>query len=65
MSPIPRCNASLVERPVPIKIKITTDPDSQLHRDIQVFEKYGTPLTTPTGSTEGDFDLPGWLGGRC
>jgi len=58
-----RCNASLVERPVPINIKITADPDSQLHRDIQVFEKYGTPLTTPTGSTEGDFDLPGGLGG--
>jgi hypothetical protein len=58
-----RCKASLVERPVPISIKITADPDSDLHRDIQVFEKYGRPLTTPAGSTEVNFDLPGGLGG--
>jgi hypothetical protein len=58
-----RCNASLVERPVPMNIKITADPDSDLHGDIQVFEKYGKPLTTPAGSTEGNLDLPGGLGG--
>src|SRR5665647_2900064 len=47
-----RCKASFVERPVPISVKITADPDSDLHRDLQVFEKYGRPLTTPAGSTE-------------
>ena len=46
-----------------MNIKITADPDSDLHGDIQVFEKCGKPLTTPAGSTEGNFDLPGGLGG--
>jgi hypothetical protein len=58
-----RCAESLVERPVPLSLTITADPGSDLHRDIEAFDKYGTPFTAPTGTADAEIDLPGGLGG--
>lgn len=52
-----------VERPVPLSLTITADPGSDLHRDIEAFDKYGTPYTAPTGTADAEIDLPGGLGG--
>ncbi len=57
-----RCAESLVERPVPLSLTITADPGSELHRDIEAFDKYGTPFTAPAGTAEAEIDLPGGLG---
>jgi len=58
-----RCAESLIERPVPLSIRITAEPGSDLHRDIEAFDKYGTPFTAPTGTANADIGLPGGLGG--
>lgn len=58
-----RCAESLVERPVPLSLTITADPGSDLHRDIEAFDKYGTPFTAPAGTADAEIDLPGGLGG--
>ena len=57
-----RCAESLVERPVPLSLTITADPGSELHRDIEAFDKYGTPFTAPAGTADAEIDLPGGLG---
>jgi len=58
-----RCAESLAERPVPLSIWITVDPGSDLQRDIEAFDKYGTPFTAPAGTTDAEIALPGGLGG--
>ena len=58
-----RCAESLAERPVPLSIWITVDPGSDLQRDIESFDKYGTPFTAPAGTTDAEIALPGGLGG--
>lgn len=58
-----RCAESLVERPVPLSLTITADPGSELHRDIEAFDKYGTPFTAPAGTADAKIDLPSGLGG--
>lgn len=58
-----RCAESLVERPVPLSLTITADSGSDLHRDIEAFDKYGTPFTAPAGRVDAEIDLPGGLGG--
>ena len=58
-----RCAESLVERPVPLSIRITAEPGSDLERDLEAFDKYGTPFTAPTGTTDAEIALPGGLGG--
>jgi hypothetical protein len=58
-----RCAESLVERPVPLSLTITADPASDLQRDIEAFDKYGTPFTAPAGTADAEIDLPGGLGG--
>jgi len=58
-----RCAESLVERPVPLSLTITAEPGSDLDRDIEAFEKYGTPFTAPAGTADAELDLPGGLGG--
>jgi hypothetical protein len=39
-----RCAESLVERPVPLSLRITAEPGSSLCRDIEAFDRYGTPV---------------------
>jgi hypothetical protein len=56
-----RCAESLVERPVPLSVAITTDPGSVLHHDIEASDKYGTPFTAPAGTADAEIDLPGGL----
>lgn len=56
-----RCAESLVERPVPLSLTITADPGSDLHRDIEAFDKYGTPFNAPAGTADAEIDLPGGL----
>jgi len=58
-----RCAESLAERPVPLSIRITAEPGSDLERDLEAFDKYGTPFTAPTGTTDAEITLPGGLGG--
>lgn len=58
-----RCAESLAERPVPLSIRITAEPGSDLQRDIEAFDKYGTPFTAPMGTTDAEITLPGGLGG--
>ncbi len=58
-----RCAESLAERPVPLSILITAEPGSDLERDLEAFDKYGTPFTAPTGTTDAEIALPGGLGG--
>ena len=58
-----RCAESLIERPVPLSLKITAEPGSDLHRGIEAFERYGTPFTAPAGTADAELDLPGALGG--
>jgi hypothetical protein len=58
-----RCAESLVERPVPLGLKITAESGSDLHRDIEAFDRYGTPFTAPAGTADAALDLPGGLGG--
>jgi hypothetical protein len=58
-----RCAESLVERPVPLSIRITAEPGSDLERDLEAFDKYGMPFTAPTGTTDAEIALPGGLGG--
>ena len=58
-----RCAESLAERPVPLSIWITAEPGSDLQRDIEAFDKYGTPFTAPMGTTNAEITLPGGLGG--
>lgn len=58
-----RCAESLVERPVPLSVQITARPGSGLERDLEAFDKYGTPFAAPAGSVEADIGLPGGLGG--
>ena len=58
-----RCAESLAERPVPLSIRITVEPGSDLQRDIEAFDKYGTPFTAPAGTTDAEIALPGGLGG--
>ncbi len=52
-----------MERPVPLSLTITADPGSDLHRNIEAFDKYGTPFIAPTGTADAEIDLPGGLGG--
>jgi hypothetical protein len=54
---------ALVERAVPLSLRITAEAGSALHRDIEAFDKYGTPFTAPAGTTDAELDLPGGLGG--
>jgi hypothetical protein len=58
-----RCAESLTERPVPLSIRITAEPGSDLERDLEAFGKYGTLFTAPTGTTDAEIALPGGLGG--
>ena len=58
-----RCAESLVERPVPLSIRITAEPASDLERDLEACDKHGTPFTAPTGTTDAEIALPGRLGG--
>jgi hypothetical protein len=58
-----RCAEALVERAVPLSLRITAEPGSVLHRDIEAFDKYGTPFTAPAGTTDAELDLTGGLGG--
>src|SRR5439155_19528027 len=58
-----RCAESLVERPVPLSLRITAELDSDLHRDIEAFDRYGTPFTAPAGTADAELNLPGALGG--
>jgi hypothetical protein len=58
-----RCAESLVERPVPLSVSITAEPGSDLCRDIEAFDRYGTPFTAPAGIIDAELDLPGGLGG--
>jgi len=60
---IARCAESLAERPVPLSIWITAEPGSDLERDLEAFDKYGTPFTAPAGTTDAEITLPGGLGG--
>ena len=58
-----RCAESLAERPVPLRIRITAEPGSDLERDLEAFDKYGTPFAAPAGTTDAEITLPGGLGG--
>ena len=58
-----RCAESLVERPVPLSLTITAEPGSDLGRDIEAFDKYGTPFTALAGTADAEIGLPGGLGG--
>lgn len=58
-----RCAESLVERPIPLSLKITAEAGSQLQRDIEAFDRYGTPFSAPAGTADAELDLPGGLGG--
>ena len=42
---------------------ITAEPGSDLERDLEAFDKYGTPFTAPAGTTDAEITLPGGLGG--
>ena len=59
----PRFAAALDVRPIPINVTLKAEPGSELAKQIESFAKYGTPLTTPFGAVDGEFDLPGDLGG--
>src|SRR6266704_6564720 len=58
-----RCAESLVERPIPLSLKITAEAGSQLQRDIEAFDRYGTPFSAPAGTADAELDLPGSPGG--
>lgn len=53
---------AVIERPVPGSAQITAEPGSDLHRDLELFERYGRPFEAPIGSVTANVDLPGGLG---
>lgn len=55
-----RSNESLNERPIPINLKFQVTDESS--RALELWRKYGKPLTLPA---EMDTDLPGGLGGKA
>lgn len=53
---------SVLERPIPGSFTITAEPGSVLHRDVELFNRFGRPFETPAGSVTAEVDLPGGLG---
>jgi hypothetical protein len=59
-----KMDEALVERPIPITINFQADINTELHRDLELFNKYGRPFEAPAGSATVNADLPGGLGGK-
>jgi hypothetical protein len=59
----PRLAAALEFRPIPLNVTFRAEPGSQFAKDLEAFQRYGTPLEAPAGSVDVDADLPGGLGG--
>ena len=59
---VPRFNEALKERPVPGSMTLTAEPESPLHKQIDDWAKFGTPLNyVPAKDVR--WDLPGGFGG--
>jgi hypothetical protein len=44
-------------------LKITAEAGSQLQREIEAFDRYGTPFSAPAETADAELGLPGGLGG--
>ncbi|GAA2729393.1 hypothetical protein CAE01nite_28740 [Cellulomonas aerilata] len=58
-----RCAESVVERPVPMSVRIDPAGDTELLAKLRDFTKFGVGFTAPDGTVDVDMDLPGGLGG--
>ena len=61
----PRFQEALKFRPIPVDIVIKAKRGSELERELDDFNKYGTPVFVPVGMADVKADLPGGLEGSA